>query len=159
MSRLEADLLVVEQWHIEEVNHHMRPADRAELEAVRGWSAEEELLYGVANAEKCRACVVDGRVLAIFGDTRHDQYIGLPWMVSTHWIEKYPRQFLSECRGVIEDMRSRHRYLLNFADVRNELAVKWLKSLGFDFHAAIPYGINGEPFYPFEMEGLPCADQ
>lgn len=157
MSKQAAELVAVEPWHIRYVKDHMRKADRLELEAVRGWTAEEELDHAIHSTEHARACVYYGKVLAIFGDTKHDRYFGLPWMVSTDAIVQHPRPFLAECRGVIEDMRSRHLFLLNFADSRNTLAIRWLKWLGFTFENPAPYGAKGIPFHAFHMEGTACV--
>ncbi|MCO7563571.1 hypothetical protein NJI34_00320 [Pseudomonas sp. S 311-6] len=157
MSRLAAELVPVLEEHIQALLTDMREADLVELRAIRGWAPEREVRHAVSTASHCAACVVDGKVVAIFGDSPHDAVYGLPWMASTTWINQYRRQFLAECRPVIEGMRSRHQVLLNLVDVRNTLAIRWLKWLGFQFLPAVPYGINGELFYPFQMEGTACA--
>lgn len=157
MSRLAAEIVPVREHHIKALLAELREADLVELQAIRGWSAGREIRHAVATAVHCAACVVDGKVVAIFGDSRHDDVYGLPWMASSIWINQYRRQFLAECRPVIEGMRSRHRVLVNMVDVRNTLAIRWLKWLGFQFLPALPYGINGELFHPFQMEGTACA--
>jgi len=157
MSRLAASLVPVREKHIRALIADMRAADQVELQAIRGWSVEREVRHAIETASHCAACVVEGKVVAIFGDSPHDAVYGLPWMASTTWIDVYRRQFLAECRPVIEGMRSRHRVLINLVDVRNTLAIRWLKWLGFEFLPAVPYGINGELFYPFQMEGTACA--
>lgn len=157
MCNQAAELVSVEHWHVRDLIKDMRAADRVELEAIRGWTAEQELKHAISTAARARTCVCDGKVLAIFGDSAHDAVYGLPWMVSSVWIETYRRAFLAECEGVVADMRTRHQRLINFADVRNTQAVRWLKWLGFRFLPAIPYGANNELFYPFEMEGTACV--
>ncbi|WP_277964589.1 hypothetical protein [Pseudomonas sp. RIT-To-2] len=157
MSRQAAELVPVERRHVLALLADLRQADRVELESIRGWSAAQELEYALASTEHSGACIYQGKVLAIYGDTAHDETYGLPWMASSTWLERYPRVFLAECADVVAGMRSRHRQLINFADVRNQLAVRWLKWLGFNFLAPIPYGAAGEPFYPFTMEGTACA--
>jgi len=152
-----ADLVDVEHWHVAALLADLREADRLELESIRGWTAEQELKHAISTASKARTCMCDGKVLAIFGDSAHDATYGLPWMVSSTWIETHRRAFLAECVDVVADMRTRHQVLINFADIRNTQAVRWLKWLGFTFLPAIPYGINNEPFYPFQMEGTACA--
>ncbi|WDY60394.1 hypothetical protein [Pseudomonas sp. PSKL.D1] len=157
MCKQAADLVPVREAHIQSLLADMRPADQLELQAIRGWTVEREVRHAIASASHAAVCVVEGKVVAIFGDSPHDAVYGLPWMASTVWINQYRRQFLAECRPVIEGMRSRHQVLLNLVDVRNTLAIRWLKWLGFQFLPAVPYGINGELFYPFQMEGTACA--
>lgn len=157
MSNQAAELVSVEHWHIEALLLDLREGDRLELEAIRGWTAAQELKHAISSAARARTCMCDGKVLAIFGDSKYDDTYGLPWMVSSTWIELHRRAFLAECVDVVADMRTRHKQLINFADVRNTQAVRWLKWLGFTFAPAIAYGINNELFYPFQMEGTACA--
>jgi hypothetical protein len=157
MCKPVANLVDVKPRHVTALLAHIREADRVELEAIRGWTVEHELIHAIDKSSRARACICDGKVLAIFGDVAHDSVYGLPWMVSSTWIEAHRRAFLTECVDVVADMRTRHQRLINFADVRNTQAVRWLKWLGFTFLPAIPYGVNQELFYPFEMEGTACA--
>ncbi len=135
----------------------LREADRVELVAIRGWTAEAEIRHAISTAERCRVCIVGTEVLAIFGDSKYNDDTGLPWMMSSNAIIKYRRQFLAHCRDVVADMRTRHEFLVNMADARNTLAIRWLKWLGFTFLEPVPYGINSEPFHPFFIEGSKCA--
>lgn len=157
MSKPAADLVRVREWHIRALLADLREADRLELAAIRGWEPAREVRHAVATAAHCATCIVDGKVVAIFGDSRHDDVHGLPWMMSTTLISTYRRQFLAACPGVIRDMCSRYQVLINMVDVRNTLAIRWLKWLGFQFLPAVPYGVDGELFYPFMMEGSACA--
>lgn len=159
MSRQAASLVPVEEWHIRDLLSDLREADRLELEALRGWTAEQELREAVRITPHARSCIAEGKVLAIFGDSRHDEFIGIPWMVSSNAISRHARSFLVCCAEVIEDMRTRHQYLVNFADTRNNIAIRWLKWCGFEFFKPIPYGRGGELFHPFTMEGTACAEQ
>ncbi|ROM29273.1 hypothetical protein BK645_09900 [Pseudomonas protegens] len=157
MSNLAADLVPVTERMIQGLLEDLREADKLELEAIRGWTAEDEVRNAIKFSANCQACVVGDMVLAIFGDSAHDEVYGLPWMASTNAIIRYRRQFLAHCRPVVEAMRHRHLWLINMADARNTLAIRWLTWLGFKFQPAVPYGINGELFHPFHMEGAKCA--
>lgn len=152
MSKPAAELVQVQEAHVLELLADIRPHDRQELQALNGGSEEHELRTAIANSERVRTCMCDGKVLAIFGDIRYDDAVGLPWMISTNQITRYVRPFLAECRGVVDDMRTRHLILMNMSYAENTLANRWLKWLGFTFHDAIPFGKNGELFYPFTME-------
>lgn len=152
MSKLAAELVPVTEAHVVELILDIRAADRAELEAINGGTVDFELRESVRRSESVRACVCDGRVLAIFGDIRYDDAVGVPWMVSSNSITRYVRPFLEQCQGVIQDMQSRHLMLMNMSHAENTLANRWLKWLGFRFHDAMPFGHKGELFYPFTME-------
>lgn len=157
MSKPAAELVPVTEVHIQALLADLRQADHDELQAIRGWTPEQEIRNAIECSLSCQACVADGQVLAIFGDSPYDKNHGLPWMASSNAIIRHRRAFLAQCRPVIEGMRSRHARLVNLADARNTLAIRWLTWLGFKFKPAIPYGIDGEPFHPFFMEGAKCA--
>lgn len=157
MSKQAAELVALEHWHIAALLTDLRRADRVELEAIRGWTAEQELKHAIGSTKFARTCLYEGKVLAIFGDTKHDATYGLPWMVTSTWVETHARPFIAVCRGALAEARARHVQLINFVEIHNLLAIRWLKWLGFEFAAPIPYGINGELFYPFQMEGTLCA--
>lgn len=157
MSKPAAELVALEHWHISALLADVREADRVELEAIRGWTAEQELKHAISSTAFVRACVFEGKVLAIFGDTAHDETYGLPWMVTSTLVEAHARPFIAVCRGALVEARARHKHLINFVEIHNHLAIRWLRWLGFEFSAAIPYGVNGELFYPFQMEGTLCA--
>ncbi|MNJ23107.1 hypothetical protein D3C77_174850 [compost metagenome] len=157
MSNQAAELVPVTEALILDLLADLRDADRDELQSIRGWPAEAEIRNAIECSVSCQACVMGDQVLAIFGDSPYDNAHGLPWMASTNAIIRHRRQFLAHCRPVIESMRTRHHWLINMADARNTLAIRWLKWLGFTFKPAMPYGVNGEPFHPFFMEGAKCA--
>ena len=48
-------------------------------------------------------------------------------------------------------MLKTYRVLTNYADARNTTAIRWLRWLGFNILPAIPFGLDGLPFHPFEL--------
>lgn len=129
----------------------VRQADIDEITEALGIPMEEALLEGAADNGK--KIVVDGKVVAVFGDATYSILgsVGVPWLISTIHVEQHARAFLKVCKPEVMDMLTRHAHLMNFVDVRNTTAIRWLKWLGFTFGSAIPYGPKGFPFHPFTL--------
>lgn len=117
-----------------------RMADCIEFEAIRGLTVEQELRYSVERSVNPRAYVVNGRVVAMFGDIKLDEQTGVPWLISTTEIDKHHRSFLIECDREVAAMRQRHKVLINYTDARYTKALRWLRWLGFHMHDAVPTG-------------------
>lgn len=104
--------------------------------------------------ETTKVWTADNDYVALFGvnkDTR--RYAGIPWMVATPLLEKYPIQFVKFSRQVISGWIEQYPYLINCVDARNELHVKWLKWAGFTFTKLHPeWGAAKIPFHQFEMQ-------
>lgn len=139
---------------IAEVVANVRPEDKLEFECLRGLTVEQELRESVALTAEPRAFIVGGRVAAMFGDIKHDERTGVPWLISTTAIEGNHRHFLLECDREVAAMRRRHPVLVNYTDARYTKALRWLRWLGFHMHDAIPYGANGEMFHPMTLRGF-----
>lgn len=147
-------MLPVDDRLIADVLASVRAEDRLEFECLRGLSVEQELRDSVEQSLNPRAYVVGGQVVAMFGDIRFNEQIGVPWLISTNAIEQYRRSFLIECDREVAAMRQRHQVLINYTDARYTKALRWLRWLGFHMHDAIPYGANGELFHPMTLRGL-----
>lgn len=148
-----AEVLPVHPDDLATIAPLVRQADLDEIEGALRTPIHHALLEGVTGSRKARQIVVDGLVVAVFGDAdcEHATGLGVPWLISTVHVERFPRAFLAVCKPEVADMLTRHDALLNYVDVRNRVAIRWLKWLGFDFHDPEPYGAAGEPFYPFTM--------
>lgn len=128
-----------------------RQADITEMRDGAGITVEQALQDGLAMSEKCLVIMADGLPLAALGDSRHDETLGVPWLVSTIHIEHHARGFLRACRPLLADMLSRHQQLLNMIDARNTAAIRWLEWLGFTMSEPMPAGVRGLPFRLFTM--------
>lgn len=131
----------------------VRQSDLDEIEGALHVPIKKALIDGITGSRKASKIVVNGQVVAVFGDADHADGIGVPWLISTVHVERYPKSFLSVCKMEVADMLTRHKVLLNFVDCRNTAAIRWLKWLGFEFSDAEPYGVSGELFYPFTKGG------
>lgn len=137
----------------------MRQADRDEITGALGIPMIDALRECASGACKSSKIVIDGKVVAVFGDTVHSVLgrVGVPWLISTVHVDKYPRAFLQVCKPEVAEMLTRHGELINYVDARNVTAIRWLSWLGFEFGPAEPYGPLGMLFQPFRMWSQPCA--
>lgn len=152
------EIVPVDPAEVDAIAASVRQADIEEITGALGIAIRDALLDGVTGSLKAQKIVVDGETVCVFGDAVHSVLgrIGVPWMISTEAIERHPRGFLRVCRDEVADMLNRHELLLNFVDVRNTAAIRWLKWLGFQFEDPEPYGPKGMLFHKFWMI-KPCA--
>lgn len=132
----------------------VRQADIDEITEALDIEMEHGLRLCFGGSCKASKIVVDGKVVAVFGDSVHDVQasIGVPWLISTVHVEKRAKPFLRVCKEEVAEMLTRHATLINYVDARNTQAIRWLKWLGFKFSdTAIPYGPNGLPFFQFQL--------
>ena len=134
----------------------LRRADRVELEALRGRSAEAEVRASLAAAARAWAIEWRGEVVGLFGvspkpDAAVD--VGRPWMMASDELYRIGFRFLKECGHWVAEMQSGYRVLTNHVDARNAVAIRWLKWLGFEFTRRCDgFGVNGEAFWEFRRE-------
>ena len=131
----------------------VRQADIDEISEALGIPMEEALVDAITGSLNARKIVVDGLIVAVFGDAVHSILgsIGVPWLISTVHVEKHARAFLKVCKPEVQGMLTRHQHLVNYVDARNTSAIRWLKWLGFSFGPAAPYGHRRFPFHPFTL--------
>ena len=67
-------------------------------------------------------------------------------------LEQVPFTFARMSRPFLRLMKDRHLRLTNHVDVRNALAIRWLRWLGFTLDPAAPAGPFGFMFHHFWME-------
>lgn len=145
-----AEVLPLTEADVEAVAAIVRQADRDEIEQALQVPIAQAISDGISG-HKASRIVVDGDVVAVFGDVPHSEGIGVPWLISTVHVERHARAFLQVCRPEVAEMLTRSPLLTNFVDARNTAAIRWLQWLGFQFCAAEPYGPLGLPFHQFWM--------
>lgn len=133
---------------IELVAGSAREADVREIRDGAGWSIAEALEYGLVRSERCQLMLFNAQPLAVVGDVRHEN-IGIPWMITTHHVDRHARAFLHSTREILAEMLDRHEALTNFIDARNTRAIRWLRWLGFEIAEPMPRGVAGLPFHQF----------
>ena len=137
----------------------MRDADRAEIEATTPLSLEDAIRQTVSLSTDSRVGLIDGKVAALWGAAPISlaNAHGAPWMLSTTVIEKHPFVFLRRCKAQFRQVQGPYQLLENHVDVRNRVAIHWLKWLGFEFDEPTPWGWKGLLFYRFSMRTNGCV--
>ncbi|MGP5331941.1 phage protein Gp13 family protein [Pseudomonas helleri] len=148
-----ADVLPVTVDEVPAITRIVRQADIDEITEALGIPVERALYEAVQGSLNARKIVVNGEVVAVFGDAVYSLLgsVGVPWLISTIHVEKHAKAFLKVCKPEVQGMLTRHQNLLNYVDVRNTAAIRWLKWLGFSFGPAAPYGARRFLFHPFTM--------
>jgi hypothetical protein len=148
------DFVEPEAAHVEAMAGRFRPADIAEVWAVSHKSPEQAILDGIPLSPLCWTVLIDGVPVAVLGVSTASLLGGLghPWMLGTTDLDHHAYQLVRKARPIVAVMLGTFGHLVNFVDARNTKAIAWLKRLGFRFSEAEPYGVDGLPFYRFEME-------
>jgi hypothetical protein len=132
----------------------LRPADAEECDALLGPGKQvQALTASIDQSVACWVLTVNGGVAAIFGvgmASLLDEH-GLPWMLGTSLIDRFPGAFIRQCRPYIARMLAVCPSLVNVVDARNTRSIAWLKRMGFTILPAQPMGAAGLPFHPFFM--------
>lgn len=140
--------------HIHYIADNIREADLLEIKALGRPDPYKAIYSSYKTSKQAWSAVIEGTPILMFGVSPVSELTGLgaPWMITTDGIIKVKKQFVKECRSHVTNMLTIYPRLSNYVDCRNEVAIRWLKWLGFTFDDAVKIGINGEWFYPFSME-------
>jgi hypothetical protein len=140
--------------HLFWLANNMAEADADEVYAV-GLGPYRALKDSLDRSAVAWTGMVNDEPVCMFGVTPIDILggIGSPWLLGTDKVKRYGLTFLRLNKQYIPKMLDVFPRLVNFVDVRHEVAIRWLKWLGFEFDPKpIPYGLFGMPFYRFHME-------
>lgn len=129
----------------------LRRADLQEIQHGSGLSPEQALLYSFAVSEHCYTVWLEDEVVLIFGVGGLEGVEGCPWMLGSDLLLKVRRQFIKECRKIVQAMLDKYHHLENHVWAENKIHIHWLQWLGFVIEPPKPHGINGEPFQRFYL--------
>lgn len=137
------------------VGLNMRSADAEEVKASHGHDPVDAAVASVMASRFAYCGLADGVPFYLFGmreGTAVDRR-GAVWGLGTDRVGHYAKSFwpasvnfIAFCRGSVDRLE-------NFVDARNTASIAWLRRLGFQFEEAKPYGVAGQPFMKFWMEG------
>jgi hypothetical protein len=128
----------------------LRKADLQEIEASTGEDPYWALLRGFTNDE-CFTMLGNDSVIGMFGVSKS----GAIWMMCSDELSRFSVRFLRESLDVLNLLQETYPTLWNFVDARNELHIRWLKWLGFEFTELVEHGVKKLPFWKFKR----CAYQ
>lgn len=154
MSRPAAEFRSLRDGDIEALVANMRPADRAECEALVGPDVEGAVRRGCAASVLLWTVEAGGEVVAILGLVPRSLMggDGVPWMLGTSLVDVHRRALNRVAPSYIAQMLATCPRLFNVVDVRNTRSIRWLRSMGFVILPPVPCGVAGLPFHPFVME-------
>ena len=132
------------------IAENMRQPDREELWASAGLQPAPALRISVAISD---AFVwtdkgVPFAAAGVSGETSITG-VGVPWLLGTDAIERWPRRVAFIARRQLRDWQQRFDRLENHTHVRNIAMIKLLEKLGFSIEDAKPWGRYGEYFHRF----------
>jgi hypothetical protein len=140
--------------HIPHIAANVREADKQEIYDFALMQPQEALEKSLRASRVASTGMADGVPVCMFGVAGGSllSTVGHPWMIGTHDIHKYAKQFLRRDRLIIKHMLMHFSKLENYVEESNVRAVEWLGRLGFQFDEPRPMGPFGKPFMRFYME-------
>lgn len=144
MSR--AVLLPPSPAAVEWVATRLRRADVDEMALIHGVDADDlcvrlSLLRASVAASRAGECwaahdAATSEPVAVFGvaPTNWIDNEAAPWLLGTEALPRYGRDLVAMARDAVEDWSQRWS-LVNRVDARNDVAVRWLRRVGFDVGA------------------------
>lgn len=149
---LSVDIVKSEEWHIERIATNMRSADVKEI-WVSHRSLPAKALRSGLRSERCWTALINGEPAVMFGvcDKSILTRTGIPWLLATDELMSIKKQFLTYSKEYIQKSMKGYNVLENHVHVDNKLSIRWLKWIGFTLVEKIPFGIEGEMFWHFQM--------
>ena len=146
--RPEVDVHDADQADVLRLAARMRDIDRREIWEMAEMRPYDAAVYSVASSRYSRAIYVNGEICCIYGvgTDEDDDSLGVPWMLSTDELAKYPRLIVSLGREAVAEMKELYIALANYVHVDNAVAIRWLEWLGFDVEEADERDSRGENF-------------
>lgn len=140
----------VTDWNRNFVAQRLREADRHEAEVSVGWHHDASRVFhdSIDASEECWCAVWKDEPVAVFGVCEG----GRVWMMGTDTIATVPtKTVVIASRKWVTTLKERHKVLWNFVLRDNELHIRWLDAMGFDFLREVE-GPGGSVFIEFSQE-------
>ena len=153
---MRVDVVAARKRHLRIVEQHLTKGDLAELDAG-GLSPREALYEGLYRSIECKAILLDGRPVAIFGLAQgpedYGDTVGVPWLLSTDAITEIPLTLIREGRKVVRGWKDLRPTLMNTVFQGNPQAKRLIQALGFEFPDVPTYyhPKTGEAFDVFSL--------
>lgn len=130
---------------------NLREADKEELLLSSGEEPLEALIMSLQVSEECNAIINDeGEIVGLFGVATVDEDLGSPWLLGSEGIKDIALEFIAGSHDWVNQVQERYSVLFNYVHAKNEVAINWLKKLGFRFIQKIEkFGAGEAPFYEF----------
>jgi hypothetical protein len=131
---------------------NMRPADRAEVEAMSGPDVHNTVRRCLYLSSHSAAVEVDGQFACLMGvaPVALIAGVGSPWMLGTKLCDRHGRALVAMGRLYIAEMHETYRTLEGYVHAQHVQSVRWLARLGFSIAPPCPMGVSGQAFHYFE---------
>lgn len=128
----------------------IRKADKEEIKASHNSTPLNALLFPFTQLKHKTFTIIGTEkedVIGMFGVVPCEtKDYGIAWLLSSDELLNHTRQFLRECPKWVNEMSKDYKYLYNYVDERNIVAIKWLQFLGFKDIETLPYGYEKKNF-------------
>lgn len=141
----------ITQADIDFIATNARQSDKDEALLLSGHLLEDILNFMTELYKDGYTWVVDGIVVCIFGVTPTSKKEGIIWFLATDDFEKNRFLFKRVCRQEFKKLVKKYTYLYNYIYEGHEVALDWVKSLGFKVYPAQPIGAYQDMFCKFEV--------
>lgn len=147
-------------YHARAMAALLRPEDALELSRLYPDRDHEEMLVSSVVASEETFLVTDNAGAYVFiggcGSAIKGSPTGVPWMLATPLIAKYPKDAFKLAREGIRRWERRYAHLCNAMDPANASARRLVRGLGFSF-GLIHNSLRGARILPFYRESRPCV--
>lgn len=146
---MKVELRYAQESDIAPIVADARQADIEEMAAL-GTTVEQAMVTGLKLSDWAATGLIDDVPVCMFGVAPASILAGLgvPWLISTHMVERYEKTFLRRCRPGVDAMLRSYPRLSNVVMESNTAARRWLGWLGFEFNVDTVQ-INGVAFRQF----------
>jgi|14_taG_2_1085336.scaffolds.fasta_scaffold09398_3 RimJ/RimL family protein N-acetyltransferase len=147
---------------IKKLAPRLRVQDQHEVMASHGLYPYEALVHCFETSDECNTIIDDsGEIIGLFGFNEvAEGLLASPWLLGSDKIKTIGRDVIRVSNQWVRELNKNYSVLYNYVDQHNEVAIRWLKSLGFTFVRLIPeHGVGKKPFYEFVRINESCAPQ
>lgn len=128
----------------------LREIDVKEIEAMTGEDPETGLRESFKVSLECNSIFADdGEIVGMFGVVDAAPDLGVPWLLASPRLPEIAKVFMAGAEDWVKKIQGQFPVLANYVMADNEVAIRWLKRLGFVMMQKIPIGRNGEEFLEF----------
>ncbi len=127
----------------------LRKEDVEEVLAACGHTPLQALQDGLRDSDECLSILKDGKVIGMFGVAPLPNGVGAIWLLASDDLPTIRWQFLKQTRPWVNYFLTKFQILMNWADSRNAVHLRWIKWAGFDFTNRQVDMPSGVPFVEF----------
>lgn len=124
------------------VADNMRTLDEVEVLLLTKKPPYEALCESVSGSIASYCGYFDGIPGGIFGISKMNDEVGIPWMLGTDRMTQHSREWMSMAPMIVDLMHDQFPVLTNVVYEKNYKSIRWLHRLGFEFS---PLPVPGHP--------------